>query len=461
MPRMKILVAYSMSGTHVQTTSDYLAAFSSYLDADVEYVHSTHDAILGVDLNRYDAVINHYCVRHCFEGYVARSYSDALRAYPGAKFLVVQDEYNHTNRLKSAIRDLGFDVVFTNVPQTAMECVYPRHEFPNVRFETVLTGYVPDHLLQSPLPHLPISERSIAIGYRGRDLPAYYGRLGREKYEIGQRMREFCRARSVPHDIEMAEESRIYGPDWLKFIGSCRSMLGTESGSNVFDFDGSLERTHQAMTHARSGRRPTYEEFAPQTDHLEGKIEMGQISPRVFECALMRTPMILFPGRYSGVLDANVHYIPLEKDYSNVDMVFARLQDARALEELAARAYDHLIASGAFSYRAYMKRIEAVITETVLRKLPTRVSALEAGGRFNIRSRLDELRLEMPTPAPASPAAWSKKQAAILACQPLSRRIRAFGGRVLRVWAIHMIRRVGDTFSRWARRDVERPRSQA
>jgi len=53
----------------------------------------------------------------------------------------------------------------------------------------------------------------------------------------------------------------------------------------------------------------------------EKEISMGQISPRVFECALMRTPMVLFRGRYSDAIAPDEHYISLEKDFSNVELV--------------------------------------------------------------------------------------------------------------------------------------------
>ena len=54
-------------------------------------------------------------------------------------------------------------------------------------------------------------------------------------------MIEICAARGIPHDIAMDDASRIYGDAWYKFLGSSRTMLGSESGSNVFDFDGDLE----------------------------------------------------------------------------------------------------------------------------------------------------------------------------------------------------------------------------
>jgi hypothetical protein len=53
-------------------------------------------------------------------------------------------------------------------------------------------------------------------------------------------MKAECAARGMPCDIEWTEDKRIYGSAWVDFIASCRTTLGTESGANVFDFDGTL-----------------------------------------------------------------------------------------------------------------------------------------------------------------------------------------------------------------------------
>ena len=49
--------------------------------------------------------------------YVSPHYQEKMRAFGGVKVMAVQDEYDNTNTLKAAIRDLGFDIVLTCVPQ--------------------------------------------------------------------------------------------------------------------------------------------------------------------------------------------------------------------------------------------------------------------------------------------------------------------------------------------------------
>lgn len=348
----RLLVAYSKASTYVQTTRDYLLMLKQHLGYDTDYVHVTHGAKLAVDLNDYDVVFNSYCVRHCFDGYVSESFSERLRSYRGLKVMAVQDEYDRTNAVRAAIRDLGFHIVLTCVPQASLDYVYPRSHFPDVDFITVFTGYVSTALLSRAKNPKPLAERPIRVGYRGRDIGGRYGRLGFDKFEIGRRMAIECARQGIPTDIAMDEESRIYGPAWFDFIENCRVMLGSESGSNVFDFDGSIQERYERMKRVGGGRAPTYEEFAPFVADREREISMGQISPRVFECAALRTPMVLFRGRYSDAIEADTHYIPLEKDFSNIETVLERVQDLRALEAMARRTYDDLIGSGRYTYAA-------------------------------------------------------------------------------------------------------------
>ena len=276
--RLKLLVAYSATATHVQTTLDYLLSLSRNMDADVSYLHATHNAILEIDLNTYDAVFQSYCARWPFEGYVSPFFSEALKKFKGIKLLAVQDEYDRTNMLKAAIAEHGFDVVLTCVPPDQLERVYPRAQFPDTEFLQVLTGYVPEGLSELSAYAMPLEDRPYMIGYRGRDIGGRYGRLAWDKLEIGRRVLAAGEARGLKTDIDWTETRRIYGKNWFKFLGSCRATLGTESGSNVFDFDGSIEVQFNKMKDAR-GEAPSYEEFLPLVRAQDESMDIGQISP--------------------------------------------------------------------------------------------------------------------------------------------------------------------------------------
>ena len=406
----RLLVAYSNASNFVSTTAEYLNNLSRYSKFEVSYVHVTNNAELAFDLNEFDAVFQSYCVRLPVDGYVSRDYIDKLTAFQGVKLLAVQDEYDRTDTLRRAIQGIGYHVVLTCVPPGTLQRIYPRERFPQTEFITVLTGYVPENPELRGKSARPLRDRPIVIGYRGRDIGSRYGRLAFDKLEIGRRMRAICAERGVAHDIEWTDDKRLYGEAWYEFIGSCRANLGSESGSNVFDFDGAIEAKYRELTAARGGEPVSYEEFRAHTDPIETRYEMAQISPRVFEAAVMRTPMILFTGGYSGLIEPDEHYIELKKDFSNIDAVLARLDDLDGLERMADRAYDRLVGSGDVSYRAFVNLIDA----TIARKAREIGVALREAPRRSGPAEFDPATVaglkELPTNSPRHFALFRCKQ---------------------------------------------------
>jgi len=414
-----------MTSTFTSTTQDYLLALQRFSDFEVDYIHVTHDARMNFDINVYDVVINNYCARLPFEGYVSKSYEESLANFRGLKIIAVQDDYDRTATLHRAMRRLGFHVLLTCIQPEFWSLAYPSSELPGLKIIQGLTGYMPEQLLTNAPRIQPLAERKTLLAYRGRRIGAKYGRLGFDKEEIGRRMIEICEARNIPHDIAMDDNSRIYGDAWFEFLGSSRAMLGSESGCNAFDFDGDLERRIAEFTE-QNGRAPLYHDMIEVLEPMERYFNVGQISPRVFECAVMRTPMVLFRGTYSNAIEADTHYIPLEKDFSNVDQVLAKLEDLDLLQGVADRAYEKLVLSGQYGYRS----LADLLVRTIEEQYPLRVDP--AWGQFRAATGLawrpqpiialpqteEEVwqmtRTEVPTQTPLTQNDYSAREEAFL-----------------------------------------------
>lgn len=352
---MNILYLYNSSQTYTNTVFDHLAALSTYSINRAFFMHADVHSSAAVDMSRFDAVCVHYSVRLPFDEF-SPVISQALQTYNGTKFLFIQDEYDHTHRAWHWIKLLGFHLVFTVVPEAGIKRIYPPAEFPVTRFVTNLTGYVPPALPEAASV-IPPSQRSLVIGYRGRPLPLRYGGLGFEKVAIGKMVREYCDQRGITSDIAWTEDARIYGPAWIEFMRSCRAMLGSESGSNAFDWDGGLQSRLDAFAarHPHATDIEIYEQVVKPVE-LDGV--MNQVSPRIFEAIAARTVLVLFEGEYSGVVQPDLHFIPLKKDGSNLDDVFRKLEDSAYVDSMAERAYQHVIGGGQFSYSAFVAMVD-------------------------------------------------------------------------------------------------------
>lgn len=402
--RLNVCVLYDRKSLHVNTMREHLDAFRRYSRHHVYYLPATEPDLPGFavaplasgadaaapagwvaepDFSLFDVVVVHYGVRVCFEEHMAAAVERALVRYRGHKVLFLQDEYDHPEVTRRWMERVGVDTVYTCLPPDAVHAVYPPERFERVRFVQTLTGYVPDDAVIECFAR-PLRERSTLIGYRGRRLAPIYGELGWEKARIGREVRRLAQERGLPVDIEIDEDKRIYGKAWYQFLGSARATLATESGCNLFDFDGSAAR----LIRAHEARHPgaDYESLRAQLAPYEGAIRTNQVSPRIFEAIRTRTALVLFEGDYSGVVRPHDHYIPLKRDCSNFDEVVRTLQDDAAVQALTDRAYRDIVEAGRYSYRGFVQGVDADLEHGLLRGPRVRLCAvpllaLAAGGR--------------------------------------------------------------------------------
>lgn len=342
-----------------------------------------------LDLDEFDVVSIHYSLAVWHERYLPSALAEKLARFRGLTVVFIQDEYRSVDVATAKMRELGVDVLFSCVPPEAVPLVYGAR-LPGVEIITTLPGYVPDDLIGRSVA--PVGERVVDVGYRSRRVPPWLGRLGQEKTEIALGFAARAREHGLRCDISVREQDRIYGEDWNRFLGACRATLGTESGSSVVDFDGTLEsRTNEYLA-----REPEASFEEVERDLLaphDGKIVINTASPRLFEAAALRTALVLFPGGYSGVVEPWTHYIPLEKDFSNMGDVAERLQSSSFLQELVDRTYRDLIESGRYSLRTLVGEFDDVLT---------RRSAASARPR-KIAYRRARLRRLLPSLSPSSP----------------------------------------------------------
>jgi hypothetical protein len=364
--KLNILILYDDRWSHIRTILEHIDSFRKYSRHQIYLVPASGTNAPDVDLELFDVVIHHYAVRLSLPWYMNDRLARRLSAYEGLKILFIQDEYDTTETARQWIERLKFDIVYTCVPAEGREAVYPKFRFPWVEFLPTLTGYVPEADDLDGFAR-PMLDRQVRIGYRGRMLSYFYGKLGYEKFRIGVDVRRLAEERGVAVDIEVDDRLRIYGADWYRFLGSVRATLGTESGANIFDFDGLVSgdvQRYLSLTPAAS-----FEEvFEALLEPHEGLVRMNQVSPKIFEAIRLRTALILFEGSYSGVVEPDRHYIPLKKDYSNIDDVFRKLEDLDYLEGITERASCDVVGSGRYSYRSFVEAVDRDIERRVLRR---------------------------------------------------------------------------------------------
>jgi hypothetical protein len=280
---------------------------------------------------------------------------------PALKLAFPQDEYDHAHLLDDWMEELGVDVVFSIYGPEHRERLYPRMAS-RARFERGLTGYVDEReaARQAGLV-VPHARRPLDLAYRAKALPPRFGRLGLAKLRVAEELAPRARAANLRVDVSLDGRDAILGDRWMGFLASARGVLGSESGASAIDRRGELLARERELLAERPDL--TFDAFdAAMPEGWDGT-PLGAIGPRHLEAAVAKTAQVLVAGDYDGILEPDVHYLPVRADFTDADAVVERLGDHALLEGLAERAHRDLVLSGRYGYAALAARIEAVLNE--------------------------------------------------------------------------------------------------
>jgi glycosyltransferase involved in cell wall biosynthesis len=393
---MEILVLHSVDDPRAarRTTLNHLLFLPKYAPEHHYTFHRLCRPTAEIDNRSFDAVIldtTFLCSRWAkptsiFEK-IRQDY-DFVRRWQAVKIAMPQDEYDHSAILDEWLADWGIDVVYS-------PCFRDRFLFYNKTAEQAeivegFTGYVDDVDLQlGPRFARPFSERQIDIGYRARDLGAYFGRIGQIKSILGDRVAAAAKGSRLCLDVSTRADDTLVGEAWMTFVGNCRFTLGSYSGSSLLDPYGMIKDTIAAYLAKHPGA-PFEEIEATCFAGQDNRSIMTALSPRVFETAILRSCPVMVRGWYSGVMEADEHYIPIEPDFSNLATVLDRLRDEEAAQRIIERCYADLIENDCFRYSSLAR---SLIDHVCRRQCGVAQLRDEIGG-VALREDMARLRLE-------------------------------------------------------------------
>lgn len=190
-------------------------------------------------------------------------------------------------------------------------------------------------------PQCRLDERPIDIGYRSYASTWYLG--NNEKTEIANYFSGNVDRFGIKIDISLDPAQRFDAAGYAAFLNRCRGQAGTEAGGDFFELtDWTRLRVN---AYANSHPDASWSEIKQlYFDDYGPSVPMRIISGRQVEAAACKTVQILFDGRYNGYFQPDVHFIPLRKDFTNVDDVMSKLRDADHCSRLVENAFNVVMA---------------------------------------------------------------------------------------------------------------------
>lgn len=283
-----------------------------------------------------------------------------LKALDGVRVALPQDEFLHADLLSDFARDFDVDVVCSVAPETEWPKIYPTVDRERVRFHRVLTGYLEDHTVERIERIVAqTDEQDIDLGYRAWQGAPWLGRHGTLKGRIATEVARVAPGHGLRADVSTRDEDTLLGDDWFRFMARCRYTIGVEGGASVLDRDGTVkERTESFL---RAHPDASFDEVeAACFPGRDGELSLFALSPRHLEACACCSCQVLVEGSYNGVLRPGEHFIELKADLSNLGNVLATLGDEERRRRIVEAAHREVVASGRWTYRAFVQDVESV-----------------------------------------------------------------------------------------------------
>ena len=316
---------------------------------------------------KFDLIILHYSFLGLKFSHpqLLLDYGRKIKNLNGYKIAFPQDEYINSFYLNKFFNEAKVDQIFTLfISKKEIEKVYPINETGINKINTVIPGYVFEESLIQEEKILSHEEREIDIGYRARKNPFWLGEFSLRKWQIAE---EFLKVKkdNLVFNISTKTEDTFTGKSWHKFIQNSKFFLGVEGGASYLDSDGKTR--DKVNRYIEKNPDASYDVIHQLflTDKNR-HINYFTITPRVFEAISFKTCLILMEGYYNGILIPDKHYIPLKKDYSNIDEVFEKMLDKNYVEKIVETAYKEIILSNLYTYKSHVKELLSLINTDLL-----------------------------------------------------------------------------------------------
>lgn len=190
-------------------------------------------------------------------------------------------------------------------------------------------------------PKKEFHKRSIDIGYRAYDEPLYFGH--QERFQLMQKSKEILSKTNLKHDLSMNESDRFVNENWSNFINECKSFIGTNTGYDYFELTDEIRNEVNVYLNSfkKLNNQQLYEKAYKKSFINRKKTNsMRLISGRNIEVAGCKTLQLLVDGDYGGYFMPDVHYIKINKDYSNLEECFEKLSDKNFCEKIINNSYN-------------------------------------------------------------------------------------------------------------------------
>lgn len=280
---------------------------------------------------------------------VAADYS-FLSTHCGYIVAMPQDEYQNPLARDKFLKRILVNEIYTIFPEKS-GLLYPLCTMIGVKFSQGFTGYLDQDLIDYSEHKWTNNSRKIKISYRTQPQLFLFGAIGKLKTEIADFFLSIQDSITGVMDISYDSADVKFGNDWYDLLLDSEFVLGALSGSSNIDYTGKL----QTQGFEDFVNSDIYEKFYPNSIYENS--ELVAISPRNFESAILGCCQINIVSEYNGILEPWRHYIPLNRDFSNIREVIDAMNNTSLVNEMIRQTRNLVINTKEFRIESLYQSI--------------------------------------------------------------------------------------------------------
>jgi len=363
----KVLIIYSCAEFPTRETYlEYLYSFRKYSEHKIYYWNLFFRVYpLFLKKVKFDLVIFYLITpRSKIDSFKEMKILKDIDFSTAVKAAFFQDEFCYLDSFCEFINKLNIQYLFSVAPtEELIKKIYDKVNFNEVGAFNVLTGYLDEFTIKRVNKLGKKIKKDIDIGYRtAYRTPYHLGEHGVLKSKIATLFSEIVKKEKINADISNDRKKMLAGNKWYNFLLRCKYTIGVESGSSLIDRDGSIYEKIQ--NYLAKNPNASFEEVREKCFmglDGDGNLSLKTLSPRHLEACLTRTCQVLVEGEYNGILKPWKHYIPLKRDFNNIDEIVKIIKEDKLREKIVENAYNDIVLSGEYSYRKFVDNFFKIV----------------------------------------------------------------------------------------------------
>jgi hypothetical protein len=309
-------------------------------DLRVTFFDLLDDFDQNQDWSKFDAFIMHSTFLGAILSKSTLSYLISkfrfIREFKGVKIALPQDDYYCTDILNALIIYWGIQYVGTPLYEER-ELLYKEviNRCVSTEFFPTFTGYVTPRIRRLTSIASDYDAREFDVVYRASNQPMFPNLFGEQKAELGSIFNSAMKSHSG-FRLDVSSADFLNGNRWFKLLNSSKFTLGALSGSSIIIRDHSIiDKITEIQP--RKSTNPAVTSLLNLNDQ---NLNLTALSPRNIESAMLNTGQILLGGSYSGLLQPNIHFLPIEiaSIQNQVDSICISLRSRATYNKLTSSA---------------------------------------------------------------------------------------------------------------------------